>query len=236
MTLIAFLTLGLTVFVAAFAQGATGMGFAMLSAPLVTLLSPGLIPVMLLVLMVPLNAYVAWRERGAVDWHGVKLITVGRFIGTFFGLWVLWVVNLHQLALLIGWSTLIAVVIAALSPAFRMNRTGLASVGLITGITETATGVGGPPLALAYQHRSGPELRSTLALCFLIGELISLAMLAAGSKLDRHTLAVSAQMLPFLAAGCYASRFVHHRLDGSLLRYTVLGLSGLSACALLVQA
>lgn len=232
----AFLITGATVFISAFAQGATGMGFAMLSAPVISLLAPALIPVMLLVLMIPLNAYVAWRERIAIDWRGVKLISVGRFAGTFLGLWILLIVDLHQLVLLIGWSTLIAVVAAWLSPAFDMNRTGLAAVGLITGVTETSTGVGGPPLALAYQHKSGPTLRSTLALCFLIGELISLAVLAAGGQVDRDTLWISAQMLPFLAAGSFASKFMHHRVDGPLLRCTVLGLSGLSAIVLLVQA
>ncbi len=86
------------------------MGFAMIVAPVVSFIDPTLIPVMLLVLMIPLNAYVAARERSAIDWHGVKWISVGRFAGTFAGLWILLIVNLHQLSLLIGWSTLIAAV------------------------------------------------------------------------------------------------------------------------------
>ncbi len=232
----AFLLIGATVFISAFAQGASGMGFAMLSAPVISLFAPALMPVMVLVLMVPLNAYVGWRERLAIDWRGVKLISTGRFAGAFLGLWILLSINLHQLTLLVGWSTLAAVVVALLSPAFDMNRTGLAAVGLITGITETSTGVGGPPLALAYQHKRGAILRSTLASCFLIGQLISLIMLAVSSRIDTQTLTVCAQMLPFLAAGSYASKFVHQRLDGPLLRYTVLGFSGLSAIVVLLQA
>ncbi len=228
--------IGLTVFVSAFAQGASGMGFAMLAAPVVSLFAPTLIPVMLLVLMIPLNAYIGWRERAAIDWKGVKLISIGRFAGTFLGLWILLIVNLHQLALLIGWSTLIAAVVALLSPSFDMNRTGLGIVGLITGITETSTGVGGPPLALAYQHKPGPVLRATVALCFLVGEVISLIVLAVSGQIHADTLLMSAKMLPFLALGSYASKFVHHRLDGPLLRYIVLGFSSISGIVVILQA
>lgn len=212
------------------------MGFAMLCAPVVSLLAPGLIPVMLLVLMIPLNAYIGWRERSAIDWRGVTFISIGRFAGTFLGLWILLIVNLRQLTLLIGGSTLIAVLLAWVSPAFRMNRKGHAAVGLVTGITETSTGVGGPPLALAYQHASGPTLRATIALCFLIGEVMSLAILALNGQVSIATLELSMGMLPFLAAGSWASRFVHQRMDGPLLRHTVLALSGLSALAVLAQA
>ena len=236
MTSTALLLIGLAVFIASFAQGCSGMGFAMLSAPIVTLFAPELVPVMLLVLMIPLNAYIGWRERSAIDWRGVKLITLGRFAGTFLGLWILLLVNLQQLALLIGWSTLIAAAVALLSPAFALGKRGLGLVGLVTGVTETATGVGGPPLALAYQHQRAAVLRSTVAICFLLGEIISLIVLAIGGKVDADTLLISLQMLPFLMLGSYASTFVHQRLDGPLLRYLVLGFSSLSGIVVILQA
>lgn len=156
MSTLGFLALALTIAASAFIQGATGMGFAMVAAPVVALIDPRLIPVMLLVLMIPLNGYIAWRERGAIDWRGVRWISVGRFAGTFGGLWVLLLVTTRGLSLIIGWTTLLAVAAALLAPAFHPGRSALGAVGVITGITETATGVGGPPLALAYQHGPGP--------------------------------------------------------------------------------
>ena len=191
---------------------------------------------MLLVLMIPLNCYIAVRERSHIHWHGVKWISVGRFAGTFFGLWILVIVNLHQLALLIGWSTLVAAVIALLAPKFTPNKPVLALVGLITGVTETSTGVGGPPYALAYQHSPGPELRSTVAVCFLVGEVISLIVLAISGQVTGPTMVFTAAMLPFLVVGSFLSRYVHHRLDGSLLRYIVLGFAIVSGAIVIVQA
>ncbi len=236
MTLAGFTLVGLAVLVAAFVQGSSGMGFAMLCAPLVGLVDASLIPVMLLVLMLPLNCYVAWRERAHVHRQGVAWISVGRFAGTFAGLWILLVVDLHQLALLIGISTVLAALVALLAPAFEPHRGGLAMVGVVTGVTETSTGVGGPPLALAYQHTPGPVLRSTVAVCFLIGEVISLAVLTAGGKVDGHTVITALVLLPFLALGSFASRFVHHRLDGPLLRYLVLGFAIVSGIAVILEA
>lgn len=236
MSIAVFVLLGVTVFVAAFAQGSAGMGFAMIAAPVVSLVDPTLIPVMLLVLMIPLNAYVGWRERGDLDWRGVKWISLGRFLGTFIGLWILVVVSVYQLSLLIGISTVVAAVVALLAPAFDPNRPGLAAVGLITGITETSTGVGGPPLALAYQHKSGPTLRSTVAACFLVGEVISLVVLGIGGQIDGGTLLVAASLLPFLVLGSFVSKFTHHRLDGPVLRYLVLSFAIVSGIVVILRA
>lgn len=236
MTTAAFIILGMTVLISAFVQGSTGMGFAMIMAPVVSLMDPSLIPVMLLILMIPLNTYVAARERFAIDWRGVRWVGVGRFAGTFLGLWILLVVNLHQLSLLIGWSTVLAAIAALIAPAFVPNRPVLALVGLVTGVTETSTGVGGPPYALAYQHRPGPVLRSTVAVCFLVGEVISLAVLAVAGSIAAAPVLPSLAFLPFLAVGSFLSRFVHHRLDGPLLRYLVLGFAIVSGTAVIFQA
>lgn len=235
MTIITFSIVAITVLISAFVQGSTGMGFAMVAAPVVSIIDPSLIPVMLLVLMIPLNFYIAARERSEIHWYGVKWISVGRFAGTFFGLWILVIVNLHQLALLIGWSTLVAAVIALLAPKFTPNKPVLAIVGLITGVTETSTGVGGPPYALAYQHSPGPELRSTVAVCFLVGEVISLIVLAISGQVHGPAMLFTAAMLPFLALGSFLSKYVHHRLDGPVLRYIVLGFAIISGTIVIVQ-
>ena len=72
---------------------------------------------------------------------------------------------------------------------------------------------GGPPLALALQHRSPATMRSTIALCFLVGERMSLAVLALGGV--AHNAVLRGRCLKAKQA-----KFAHgaaHVLPGGLL-------------------
>jgi len=226
--------LALTTGIAAFVQGAIGIGFALIVAPVMGFLAPGLLPVTVLVLMLPLNLLVALRERDAIDWRGTAWISAGRLPGTLLGLGVLLVLSASGLNQLIGASTVLAVLVALFAPVFRPGRSACLSVGMITGITETATGVGGPPLALLYQHRPGPELRSTIACCFLVGEVLSLAILALAGKVHAEQLTWAMMLLPPLLIGTIASRIIHQRIDAKRLRQGVLLFAMLSGLVLML--
>jgi uncharacterized membrane protein YfcA len=108
-------------------------------------------------------------------------------------------------------------------------------VGALTGITETATGIGGPPLALVYQHQRAPVLRSTVAVCFLIGETMSLALLAASGKVHANQLSAAGLLLPTLLLGALLSRLAHRHVDGPLMRTLVLAFAIISGLAVLLN-
>ena len=234
--MIEYALLGLTVLVGAFVQGSTGLGFALISGPVIGMIEPQLLPVFLLIQMIPLNGYVTWRERHALDVPGTTWISVGRFAGTFGGLAVLFLVTDQQLSLLIGVSTVLAVLMTLLAPSFEPGRGAFLTAGLVTGVTETSTGVGGPPLALVYQHRPAPVLRSTVAACFLVGELISLVILAVSGRITPDQVRPALLLLPAVVVGALLSRLVHHRLDGTVLRYIVLGFALVSGVVITVRA
>ena len=231
-----FALIGLTVLIAAFVQGSTGLGFALISGPVIGIVQPRLLPVFLLIQMIPLNGYVTWRERHALDGPGTAWISLGRFVGTFGGLGVLFLVTEQQLSLLIGISTVLAVLMTLLAPSFEPGKGAVLAAGLVTGVTETSTGVGGPPLALVYQHRPAPVLRATVAACFLIGEVISLVILAMSDSISPDQLRIAFLLLPAVIVGALMSRLVHHRLDGRVMRYLVLGFALVSGAVVTVQA
>ena len=231
-----FTLIGLTVLIAAFVQGSTGLGFALISGPVIGVVAPRLLPVFLLIQMIPLNGYVIWRERHAVDGAGTIWISLGRFVGTFGGLGVLILVSEQQLSLLIGISTVLAVATTLLAPSFEPGKGAFLTAGLVTGVTETSTGVGGPPLALVYQHRPAAVLRSTVAACFLIGEVISLAILAPSGEITADQVRSAFLLLPAVVVGALVSRVVHRRLDGTLLRLVVLGFALVSGVVVTVRA
>lgn len=230
-----FTLIALTVVAAAFVQGAAGMGFALLFAPVAGILATDLVPLAVLVLMIPLNAFVCWRERSHVDLRGVKWVSASRVLATPLGVWLLLAVPDSRLGLLIGGSTVLAALVSLLTPDFRPGPAAYLTVGAVTAVTETATGVGGPPLALAYQHRPAPELRATVAACFLVGEIVSVALLLARGEGSSSSLLSALYLMPALAVGLWLSSRVHRRIPSRQLRLFVLVFAVLSGCLLMLR-
>jgi uncharacterized membrane protein YfcA len=224
-----------TVLLASFVQGSTGFGFALIVAPMLGLFAPTLMPVSLLLLMLPLNALVAWRERQYLDVHNSGWITVGRIVGTGGGMALILMMNMQQLNALTGVATIIAALLTLLLPVFRPIRSALVGAGFVTGVTETTTGIGGPPLALVYQHQPAAAIRSTLATCFLIGELLSLAMLWAAGRTHWQHAVGAVQLLPALMLGFMASKVTHVHLNAKVLRFFVVAFSITSGTVLLFR-
>jgi uncharacterized membrane protein YfcA len=124
---------------------------------------------------------------------------------------------------------------ALVAPPFTPNRPSALAVGLFTGITETATGIGGPPLALLYQHAKAPVLRATVALCFLVGEVMSLMVLAISGRLGSEQLLAALYLAPAVLLGSAVSRLAHHRIAGRGLRLAVLSFAIVSGLFLIVR-
>lgn len=229
------LVLSLTVVLGGFVQGCTGVGFALILAPVMSLLAPQLLPACLLLLMLPLNFFVLWRERRQVDKPGAGWISAGRMAGAAGGLWVLAALSPAQLSVFVGLATAGAALVSLMMPAFSPTRPAYIAAGLVTGITETATGIGGPPLALVYQHEPPPRSRSTIAFCFLLGELVSLVLLAATGALHRVHFTATVELLPALALGIFLSHAVHHRIKTRFLRNFVIVFALVSGVVLLLR-
>ncbi|MGH3451674.1 MAG: TSUP family transporter [Haloechinothrix sp.] len=226
--------LAITVAIAAFVQGSSGLGFALIVAPVAGIVAPSLLPVFLLAVMIPLNFFVMWRERSELDLRGASWITAARLVATPCGLVLLVGIPDHQLGLLVGAATVLAVVVSILAPSFTPRRGAYLGAGAVTGIIETATGVGGPPLALVYQHRPPAELRSTVAACFLIGEIASLGLLMSVGQAEPEQLWPLLPVLPALAVGAWLSRLTHHRIDATRMRFFVLTFALVSGGALML--
>jgi len=227
--------LGVAVAIAALVQGTSGLGFALIVAPVAGLLAPGILPVALLMLMIPLNVYVAWRERAAIDFRGVGWISLARIVSTPLGVWLLAVVPPDRLGPLVGVMTVLAAAASLLTPAFTPSVPALLGAGVITGLSETATGIGGPPLALVYQHETPSTLRSTVATCFLIGEVASLVLLGFQGRVGVQHLQAAGWLMPPLVAGLAVSALLHRRVSSGPMRTFVLVFAVISGIVLVVR-
>jgi uncharacterized protein len=235
MSMSVFMLLATTVTIAAFVQGAVGVGFALICAPVIGLVDPGLLPVSLLILMLPLNVYLAWRERPSLDSSGTLWITVGRTVGAVAGVWIISRISAHDLNLFIGVSTIAAAVATLCAPTFAPGRNTLITAGAVTGITETATGIGGPALAMVFQHYRAPALRSTIALCFAIGEALSLMMLSVTGQITSGRFVSALLLVPPVILGAFVSQHMHQRLNSKVLRISVMTFAIVSGAAILYQ-
>ena len=81
-----------------------------------------------------------------------------------------------------------------------------------------------------------PTLRATIALCFLIGELFSLAILAMKGRLGLDQLDGALLLLPPLALGLLCSGWVHTKLSAARLRDALLLFAVVSGIVLIVQS
>jgi uncharacterized membrane protein YfcA len=206
-------------------QGAVGFGMALLAAPLLVLIRPELVPGPLLINGLALTLLVARRERDSIDLGGVKWALVGRVPGIALGALALASAAEQQMSLLVGLSVLAGVAFGAtrirLSPTPRV----LLGAGLLSGIFGTIASVGGPPLALVYQHAPGPRLRGTLAGYFIVGALMSLAALIWIGRYGADELLWTLLLLPGTLLGFVCSSRFTGWVDAGRTRRAVLGIT-----------
>ena len=229
-----FILIFITVLLSAAIQGSTGMGFALIMAPILVYAQPNLMPFALLLLMLPLNAYILIREIGSLNQQSLKWILPSRFIGTFLGLLVLVLLSPEHLKVFVGVSTILAVLLSVYAPQFSPSRKAYACAGVITGITETSTGVGGPPLALVYQYEKASVMRASIAACFLFGEIISKCLLAMTKP---ESIILNSEIAFYLIAvllGLILSNYIKKLIKDKYLRNFILGFSFISGLILII--
>jgi uncharacterized membrane protein YfcA len=222
--------------VGALVQGSVGFGLALVVVPVLAIVRPEVLPAVILLLAMPMAAFMAVRERISVDVAGLAPILAGRLVGTLGGVALLTLVPADFLSALFGGLVLAAVLASVLSPQVRLpNWTKLAG-GLASGVMGTAGGVGGPPLALVYQDRSGPEIRATLAVAFVAGTSLSLVALFLTGRVGEEHVLLTLQLLPALILGLVCTRWISPLLDGRWVRPAVLLFAAVSGLAAVLSA
>jgi len=226
----------LVVALAACVQASIGFAYALLAAPLLQLVSSELVPGPVLISSLLLSSLTAWRERSSIDRRGVGLALTGRLPGALLAVAAIGRLPQKTYDALFGSLVLVAVLISIWGKAVRPTPRALLAAGVASGFMGTLTSVGGPPIALVYQHASGPQLRSTLNAYFALGSIVSLGLLALAGQLTLTHVLMGLVLSPAIGLGFYVSRFTRDRLDGPRLRPAVLWLAALSSLAVVIKA
>jgi uncharacterized membrane protein YfcA len=230
-----FLAASLVVAIGSLVQGGVGFGSLLIAAPLLVLIEPSLVPGPVLVPGLLLALLMARRDWGSVEWDSVGWAFLGRVPGSFAGAFILAALPVGGFEFLVGATVLLGVMVSASGLRVVPTRTTLAGAGFVAGITGTTTSVGGPPVALVYQHHSGDKLRGTLAGFFVMGSLLSMATLALVGRFDAHDARMGVLLLPGTVAGYAVSPPLVRWLDRGYTRAAVLGLSATAGLALILR-
>lgn len=231
-----FVAIAAAVCVGAAAQGLVGLGVGLVAAPVTTMLEPDLMPGVLLWLAAAMPVVTLLRERDRIDWRGLAWAVPARIPGTVVGVGLVAAFAESQLGVAVALIVLAAVALTVRTVTWPVTPGTLATAGFVSGVTGTATSIGGPPLALLYQHRHPREIRCTLAVYFLLGALLSLGGLAVGGQLAWRDLGVAVLLLPALVAGFGISRVLHRHVDTRHLRAGILLVCSAGAVVLLVRS
>ena len=188
--------------VGAVIQGSIGFGYAFVAVPVMALLYTEAVPVTPLLLALPMTVLMSAREWKSIDVSGFFLITGSRVVGTVGGVALLVFIPASSLSVLVGLLILAAALMSFLSPTFEVNNKTRLAGGIASGVTSTTAAIGGAPLALIYQDRSGAELRSTLAISFVAGIVISLVGLVLAGRSKGGTSYLRLSCCPACSSGC----------------------------------
>jgi len=227
---------GLFVALGGFVQSGIGLGLGLIGAQIVTLLAPALMPGSMLVAGASLPLLILAREALHTDWPGVSWALAGRVAGTAGGIWVLAVVSLRALGIVVGGMVLAVVALSVREAVVPRNRVTLVTAGVISGVTCTATSIGGPPVALLYQDQSGPRVRATLSVFFTVGNSLALAALALTGHLPGRDVLAGLVFVGCAAAGFAVAAGLRRFLDAGRTRIAVLAAAAGSALILIVHS
>ncbi len=233
---VALITALIVTFVAAAVQGVVGIGFAMVSVPILALINPSLAPVPQLLIAFPLAVSMAWRERHHIQLSGVGWIIAGRVPGAIIGVGLLAYATQQSLEIAIALIVLGAVAIIA--SGFHVKRTPFSEfgAGLASGVSGFVASIGGPPLALLYTRDDGPTVRSNLAAIFTIGLLITISVRALTGNITVSDVRVALFLFPALVAGYLVSFRFKNRVSQGAVRNAILLLSLIGAFGLMIRA
>jgi uncharacterized membrane protein YfcA len=233
--LLAALACVLVVYVGTTVQASLGIGLGMLSSPVLALVDTDFIPVAIIISVIPLSGSVAWSEREHIDRRGAGLLLIGRVPGVIIGALVVASFSDTLLGLLVAGSVIAAVVVSVVGRKFVAGGATLLLAGGASGFMATTTGVGGPPVALTYQHDTPETMRATISAFFTIGAVMSLIGLVLAGEVSRRPLELTAVLAPSVLLGIVTARRIKHRLNADIVRPAVLLLCLTSATALLVR-
>ena len=217
-------------------QSSLGIGLGILGAPVLALIDPAFVPAVIIIWVLPLSVGVAIADRHHVESGRIGTALLGRVPGVLVGAYVVAQVSETILGVLVAATVLLGIVASVTTRRFRPTNATMLGAGFASGVTGTAVGIGGPPMALTYQHEDRATMRSSLSAFFSIGTTLSLVALIVAGEVGGREWQLAALAFPAVMLGWITSRAFQERFPARFVRPAVLGLSAFTAIAVLIRS
>ncbi|MEZ5170104.1 MAG: sulfite exporter TauE/SafE family protein [Acidimicrobiia bacterium] len=217
------------------AQGTIGIGVGILMSPVLAIIEPTAVPTVIILLAMPLTVLMSVRERAHIDMRGFSFMLLGRVPGTVAGILLLAVLSGNAITVMSGTVILVAVGLSTKHTVPHPTAGLTFAGGAASGMMGTAAGVGGPPLALVYQGQDPAVVRSTLALSYLAGTVLSLAGLALAGEVTLWKARLAVLLVGPMLVGFAISTALIARLHLRWFRPAVLAFAAVAGAAAVVR-
>lgn len=224
------------VFIGAVSQRLSGIGFSLVSAPALALISGprnGVALTNLLAVVVALIVFAASARQ--VDGKKASILIPAGLIGVVPGTVLFHLLSPGQLQVTVGIITALGLAAVLLAPGLRGEArpvtTGCA--GLASGFSAAAAGAGGPALTVYAVATSWPqaEFAATCQLSYAVQGAAALA----GKGLPSVPSAWLVVEVAALLCGLLAGHLAAPRIDGTRARRAAVAIAGLAALATVVK-
>ena len=223
------------IFIGSYIQSSLGFGLAIVSAPVLFLIDPLYVPAPITVAAFTLSLANAAKHSHSISFEGLKYAVIGRIPGTIAGgLLLLWI-SLKELALWLGISVLVAVLLSLTKVKFRPTPRAMFSAGFLSGFMGTSSSIGGPPMALLLQHEENDFIRANMAAFFCVSCLMSLIMLSVIGQFGLQQILISLPLMPATLAGYWLAMRTLHKISHEVLRLASLFLCAAAGTIVIVS-
>ena len=166
---------------------------------------------------------------------GLSWALAGRVAGVVAGASTLTLLSSDAVAIVFGVLVLSAVGLSMSGLHLAPARSTLVGAGALSGFMGTLSSIGGPPMALLYQHADGPRIRGTLSVFFVAGTALSLLALSAIGRLGGVEVAMAAWLVPGVLLGFAVSSLTRRVLDRGYTRVAVLLVAAIAGVTVVLR-
>ncbi|PQJ88974.1 sulfite exporter TauE/SafE family protein [Aliivibrio sifiae] len=224
------------IFIGSFIQSAIGFGLAIVTAPLLFLISPNYVPGPIVIVGLFLSIINAYKYKANVSFRGLGYAFLGRIPGSVCGGFLLYYVDSKLLSLWIGVVVLLAVAVSLLSFRIEPNNSRMTVAGFFSGLFGTSSGIGGPPMALLLQHQEANLIRANLSAFFVVSSVVSLAIQVPAGYMSLNHLYLTLPLLPASFIGYLVAMKVVDKIDKDTIRKVSLVMCSISGIAAILLA